>query len=83
MKIILHRYITIYRSDLLSWLGADQHPEGSFAVERLPEENFHFRERSEEHQVSIYGKQLLSYLQAGHLTNITTNRITISMQAIY
>lgn len=57
----------ICRSDLLSWLGANKHPEGSLAVETLPEENFDFRERPEEHQVSIYGKQLLPYFQASHL----------------
>lgn len=63
-------------SDLLSRLGADQHPERSLAVEALPEENFDFRERSEEHQVSIYGKQLLSYLQASHLTRDHNNNVS-------
>lgn len=55
-------------SDVLSWLGADKHPDGSLVVETLPEEDFHFGERPEEHQVSIYGKQLLPHLQASHLT---------------
>lgn len=54
-------------SALLSWLGADQHPEGSLAVETLPEENFHFRVWPQEHQVSIDGKQLLPNFQASHL----------------
>lgn len=53
--------------DLLSGFGADEHPEWSFAVETLPEENFHFRERPEEHQISVYSKELLAHLQAGHL----------------
>lgn len=54
-------------ADLLSGFGADQHSERAFAVETLPEESFHFRERSKEHQISIYGKQLLPYFQTGHL----------------
>lgn len=49
-------------SDVLSGFGADKHPEGSFAVETLPEENFHLGERPEEDQVPVYSKQFLPHL---------------------
>lgn len=57
-----------HKSALLSWLGADQHPERSPAVEALHEDYLHFRERPEEHQVSIYSKQFFSHFQASHLS---------------
>lgn len=68
----LWQYLCTHKSDLLSWLGANQHPEGPLAVKTLSEENFHFRERSEKHQISVDGIQLLSNLQASHL-NIEYN----------
>lgn len=64
----MHYSISMCRSDILSWFGADKHPDGSLAVEALPEETFHFRERPKKHQVSIYGKQFLPHFEASHLT---------------
>lgn len=81
----LRRYTDTHthRSDLLSWLGANQNPEGSLAVKTLSEENLHFRERSEEHQVSVYGIQLLPHLQASHLNIEYNKKKTWELQNMY
>lgn len=66
--------------DVLSRFGADKHPEGLFAVETLPEENFHFRERPEEHHISVYCKQFLPHLQASRLwKNMREKKIFFSI----
>lgn len=48
-------------------LGGNQQPQGASYAEGLVDHGLHLRERPEEQQVFVDGKDLPAYLQAGHL----------------
>lgn len=55
-------------------LGGNQQPQGASYAEGLVDHGLHLRERPEEQQVFVDGKDLPAYLQAGHLGGQTDRR---------